>query len=118
MIDEKKLEEAAKAYFEAAYGDLRPDTFLMKSFKQGAHWAIQEFLKDLWHPVEEEPIHGKGIILLGDRNTVIKFDHWHGCYISEKKPYIRGWEDFIKEYSVIKRWCYTDDLLPKEGGEQ
>ena len=46
-------------------------------FKEGAKWAINEFLKDLWHPMQEEPkLVGEEIIietfLEGKRNTMVQ----------------------------------------------
>ena len=32
---------------------LKPE--LETAFETGAHWAINEFLKDLWHPASKEP---------------------------------------------------------------
>ena len=55
MIDNKKIEEATKqsseksyisGYFQACYKD---------AFTEGAKWAINELLKNLWHPASEIP---------------------------------------------------------------
>lgn len=72
MIDDKKIEEAANLhrfeliasmhgstlgtpmqYFEEV---VDAETDLIKySFITGAKWAINEFIKNLWHPASEEP---------------------------------------------------------------
>lgn len=56
MIDDKKIEEAKEAFISdkkilgvVAMNDLAC------GFKEGAKWAINEFLKDLWHPNTKEP---------------------------------------------------------------
>ncbi len=55
MIDDKKkIEEAA---FDFNDGELMSDKFIRAAFICGAKWAINEFLKDLWHHAEEEPNH-------------------------------------------------------------
>ena len=70
MID-KKLEEAARGAADLYEQDLPmmsydEDTevdgqhhfcqeFGAELFKDGAKWAINEFLKDLWHPASEKP---------------------------------------------------------------
>lgn len=57
MIDDKEIDIAARAQAlskhinETAYFQLRS----IEDFKDGARWAINEFLKNLWHPAEEEP---------------------------------------------------------------
>ena len=50
MIDDKKIDIAARAQVlskhinETSYFQLRS----IEDFKNGARWAINEFLKDLW----------------------------------------------------------------------
>lgn len=83
MIDEKKIEEAAAYYAEVntirvedQMGDLITDTEeLSEAYKEGAHWAINEFLRDLWHPNTEEPDKSKSdIITLGfDNDAYLQF---------------------------------------------
>ena len=50
MIDDKKIKSAAQGYCDATYGTLDEHPLIAEAFKQGAKWAIDEFLKDLWHP--------------------------------------------------------------------
>lgn len=70
----------------------------------------EEFLKDLWHPYNEEPRNDSNIVCQDcDR------DIYNKQYI--KEDYEEGWRDFVCFYSVWK-WAYQDDLLPKEGGKQ
>ena len=45
VLDNKKIEEAA----------INKCGFISSEFYSGAKWAINEFLKDLWHPASEEP---------------------------------------------------------------
>lgn len=54
MIDEKEIEEAAIENSEKL-SDGKHYRDLVVGFKAGAKWAINEFLKGLWHPNTEEP---------------------------------------------------------------
>ena len=45
VLDNKKIEEAA----------INKCGFISSEFCSGAKWAINESLKDLWHPASEEP---------------------------------------------------------------
>lgn len=96
MIDDKKIENAAFEYGEGIG---------FEAFIDGAKWAIDEFLKDLWHPVSEKP----------RRNTTylvqIKDCIFETFYDSAE------WKIFVKGCNIT-RWLYIDDLLPKKGGKQ
>lgn len=125
MIDEKKIEEAANLcrfeviasmhnpyqYFEEEV-DAQTD-LIENSFISGAKWAINEFLKDLWHPNTEEPDKSKsGIITLGFDND---------AYLQFKESIL--WNEESWRHSIsrcqINKWAYLSDILPKqEGGEQ
>lgn len=114
MIDAYKIEEATKDYINKNnyFAKYEEETCVDIEFayKAGAHWAINESLKDLWHPYNEEPRNGSNIVYQNcDRDIHNK------QYV--KEDYKEGWSDFVCFYSVWK-WAYQDDLLPKEGGEQ
>ena len=104
MIDEKKIEEAAYNYSQDNCGySYNMDKLF--AFQAGAHWAIQEFLKELWHDVSEVPKETNYIAQYYDGDF---FDVFQNNF---------EWEQFVKEIGIT-RWCYIDDLLPKQkGGE-
>ena len=79
-------------------------------FKDGAKWAINEFLKDLWHPVSEEPEENKKL-LVQYTNYMVEDDY----EIDMNIPHV-SWRYFVTTYN-FKKWCYIEDLLPK-GGEK
>lgn len=118
MID-KKIEEAASVYGTSnGYSVIGPDgrmslkPELETAFEAGAHWAINEFLKNLWHQNTEEPDKSKSdIITLGfDDNAYVQFKEsilWNG----------ESWRHSISRCQIIK-WAYLSDILPKEGGDQ
>ena len=134
MLNEKKIEEAARKRLYAFRKD-NPDGYsssiidiesdCLDNFKAGAHWAIQEFLKDLWHDASEEPkCKDKGILI---RHEVLD-NMAIGDYHIEYDSFILGnvfenqddWEEFKDTgYDCVESWLYLDDLLPKQkGGEE
>ena len=105
MIDNKKIEEAAKqsskesyisGYFQACYKD---------AFIDGAKWMQEEFLKNLWHPADEMPNENNEVICVDKDSRTITYNG------------IANWFAFCRTHDVT-HWLYVDDLLPKEGGEQ
>lgn len=96
MIDDKKIEEAAA----------NKCGFISSEFYSGAKWMQEEFLKDLWHSIEEKP----------EKEKV--FLYQSSCYgfglnqISDTKDW-----NYIIKYQKAIQWLYIDDLLPKEGDE-
>lgn len=129
MIDDKKIEEAAQGAADLYEQDLpimsyNEDTevdgqhhfcqeFGAELFKDGAKWAINEFLKNLWHPASEAPREFAEVLAEAKITESIK------TYISFKRndALFKNW-DAYSSGANITRWLYIDDLLPKEGGEQ
>ena len=128
MIDDKKIEEAADKHIETEYarynsGEVEEEMICLRgkdSFKEGAKWAINEFLKDLVHPASEVPRNDYGKVLafskevgfgkLYDMNDMLdKTD----CY-----TYQDMWKKEIKAYRLTD-WIFVDELfdLITKGGE-
>ena len=129
MIDDKKIEEAANLHrFEviaSRHGSIlgnpmqcfeeviHAETDLIEdSFTTGAKWAINEFLKDLWHPASEEPREFAEVI------AEAKITESINTYLSFKRDdaLFKNWAAYSSGAN-ISRWLYVDDLLPKKGGE-
>ncbi len=113
MIDDKKIEDAARYYCNNRYPASQDAPFIAEGFRHGAKWAINEFLKDLWHPNTEEPDKSKSdIITLGFDND---------AYLEFKESILwneESWRHSISRCQIIK-WAYLSDILPKqEGGKQ
>lgn len=118
MIDNKKIEEAANKHIETEYarynsGEVEEEMICLKgkdSFKEGAKWAINEFLKDLWHDVDEMPKRAKAFIFeCGDYSM-----NYHVGMMFNPNDYKKN-----AEIWHMNRWCYLEDILPKQkGGEQ
>lgn len=122
MKDNKKIEEAAIGAADLYEQDLPmmsydEDTevdgqhhfcqeFGSELFKDGAKWAINEFLKDLWHPVSEEPEENKKL-LVQYTNYMVEDDY----EIDMNSPHV-PWRYLVTTYN-LKKWCYIEDLLPK-----
>ena len=107
MIDDKKIEEAAKHHIEISFISEYWQAWYKYAFTDGAEWAIHESLKDLWHPASEKP--KKGRVFLYKTmfegygiNQIIDGNEWK----------------YIIKYQKATQWLYIDDLLPKEGGNQ
>jgi hypothetical protein len=100
MIDKKKIEEAANKICD--YGSIYDSEYRIDGFKKGANWAINEFLKSLWHPASEEP-KDKSAILLRYTGSMFK-------WTSLDEVDADDWKQTVKELSIT-RWLYIDDLL-------
>ena len=111
MIDDKKIEDAARYYCNNRYPASQDAPFIAEGFRHGAKWAINEFLKDLWHPNTDEPDKSKSdIITLGFDND---------AYLQFKESILwneESWRHSISRCQIIKL-AYLSDILPKEGGE-
>ena len=111
MIDNKKIEDAAKQHSEESYISDYFQTCYKDAFMEGAKWAINEFLKDLWHPASEIPCEGKYLVVEYNITDTIK------DYLSFKRleGYLGwNWIPYCKSANVTQ-WLYVDDLLPKKG---
>ena len=106
MIDKNKIKSAAQGYCDATYGTLNINPFIAEAFRKGANWAINEFLKDLWHQKDEEP---EGY----DEWILLNYSALNYYSLSQVK-YFKSWKEFV-ERSPIENWLYLDDLFSKEG---
>lgn len=107
MIDDKKIEEAARYYCNNRYPASQDAPFIAEGFRHGAKWAINEFLKNLFHPAKDIPEEGRPVLVA----------YTHGGYSIEYwKAY--NFSGQVNHWTLdITQWIYVDDLLPKEGGE-
>ena len=116
MIDDKKIESAANKHIETEYarynsGEVEEEMICLMgkdSFKEGAKWAINEFLNDLLHPAEEIPEQERPVLVVY-KHGGYSIVYWEAYNISGQVNY---WT------LDITQWLYVDELFPKEGGEQ
>lgn len=108
MIDDKKIEEAARYYYNNRYPTSQDAPFIAEGFRHGAKWAINEFLKNLWHSTNEVPEIGRVIIM-------------ENYYPDGRIEFPSNWRKSTSHNPIegnTQKWLYVDDLFPKEGGEQ
>lgn len=129
MIDEKKIEEAAEdiyeEYFSGNYdytiseedhSPLFEGANVIHAVKLGAQWAQKEFVKSLWHDASEEPQEHSDIVYIDDKGNVwSEYDYYADNY---DDAFHKGWQSFINTGMPVIKWCYLDDILPKEGGKE
>lgn len=124
VLDDKKIEEAARGAADLYEQDLPmmsydEDTevdgqhhfcqeFGAELFKDGAKWMKEELLKSLWHPASEEP--KEEVPLLCYRK------HKFLPFMVDKHSDVYDWNALAYNFDITK-WLYIDDLLPKKGDE-
>ena len=122
MIDDKKIEAAKEEIYEDRFllngeeivfdNDAKEEMFYKEDIKEaiglGAKWAINEFLKNLWHQKDEEP---EGY----DECILLHYSASNYYSLSQVKCF-KSWKEFV-ERAPIENWLYIDDLFQKEGGE-
>lgn len=118
IIDSKKIEEAALSYCAKCSDITNRNVNLDKDgcvdlhngFIDGAKWAINEFLKDLWHDSKKEPEDNRNILIEHKCGNLCPNLYYHtedyDCYYDDP------WDVKVR-ISNITRWFYIDDLLPK-----
>lgn len=122
MIDDKKIEAAKEEIYEDRFllngeeivfnNDEKEEMFYEGDIKEaiglGAKWAINEFLKNLWHPASEAPKRRCNYLLLHYK------DKEEECFEADVVD-TKAWDCYIK--GSLVEYINIDDLFPK-GGEQ
>lgn len=137
MIDNKKIEQAAQEAADLYEQDLptmsyNEDTevdgqhhfcqeFGAELFKDGAKWAINEFLKDLFHAACEVPWNDNGKVLSFSREIGYRKLYDMNAMLDKTtcNTYKEMWEKEIKAYRWSD-WIYVDELfgLITKGGKK
>lgn len=123
MIDDKEIDIAARAqvlskhFNETAYFQLRS----IEDFTDGAHWVINEFLKDSVHPASEVPRNDNGKVLAFSKvNSNIKLYDMNAM-LNETccDTYQEMWEEQVKLYR-LSDYIFVEELfeLITKGCEQ
>ena len=113
MIDNKKIEEAALGYCAKCSDianrniDLDEDECvdLHNGFIDGAKWAINEFIKDLWHTANEKPKRRFNYLLLHYK------DEEEECFEADVVD-TKAWDLYIK--GSLVEYINIDDLFVKK----
>lgn len=111
MIDDKKIEDAARYYCNNRYPASQDAPFIAEGFRHGAKWAINEFLKDLWHAIDENP--------KKYHKCLVEVVYHRPLNMTDEIDYVTshltnfGWDEssFKRGDYTIKRWIYIDNLL-------
>ena len=112
MINNKKIEDAAKQHSEESYISGYFQACYKDAFIDSAKWMQEEFLKDLWHPASEKPVPVMGC----NNGVLVELNETKKPITLWKREYL--YENISKHGNrFISRWLYIDDLFQKEGGE-
>lgn len=137
VFDDKKIEEAARGAADLYEQDLPmmsydEDTevdgqhhfcqeFGAELFKDGAKWAINELLKDMFHPASEVPRNDNGKVLafskeFGNRKLYDMNDELDKTTCN---TYQEMWEEQVNIFH-LSDWIFIDELfdLITKGGKQ
>ena len=103
MINDKKIEDAAKQHSEESYISGYFQACYKDAFMDGAKWAINKFIKNLWHPVSEEPKNLEYIVF-----TTTMFGE---VYLFIKQvDNTQDWKTIVETHG-IEQWIYRDDIV-------
>lgn len=112
MIDDKKIEEAIEDYVKySSVEDEYPGTE-GKAFKAGAEWAINEFLKDLFHPASEVPRNDNGMVLAFSKVFGNRKLYNMNAMLDETtcNTYQEMWEEQVYMFQ-LSDWIFVDELF-------
>lgn len=133
MIDDKKIEAAKEEIYEDRFllngeeivfnNDEKEEMFYEGDIKEaiglGAKWAINEFLKDLWHDGEETPKEKNKYVLMWFESYYVDVkeldtEEYYELSHTGKDGFDENtWEMFCNEAGWCSKWLYIDDLFSK-----
>ncbi len=121
MIDDKKIETAARRYSEVTDCDKEEALLIEEGFKEGAEWTINELLKDLSHPASEVPRNDNGKVLAFSKELGNRKLYNMNAMLDETtcNTYQEMWEVEVKAYRLTN-WIFVEELFDMimKGGEQ
>ena len=115
MINNKKIEEAAKQHSEESYISGYFQACYKDAFIEGTKGMQEEFLKNLWHPANKEPKENFDLVYINNTKEFREISSYNSDRFDDL--FGKGWEAACRMFGIYK-WTYKDNLLPKEGGEQ
>lgn len=128
MIDDKKIEAAANKHIETEYarynnGEVEEEMICLRgkdSFKAGAKWMQEEFLKGLFHPASEVPRNDNGKVLAFSKEIGYRklYDMNDELDKTTCDTYKEMWEELVNIFH-LSDWIFVDELfdLITKGGE-
>ena len=134
MIDDKKIEAAIEEIYEDRFllngeevvfdNDAKEEMFYKEDIKEaiglGAKWAINELLKDLFHPSSEVPRNDNGKVLALSKEYGYRklYDMNDELDKTTCDTYQQMWEEQVNIFK-LSDWIFVDELfdLITKGGE-
>lgn len=126
MIDDKKIESAKEEIYEDRFllngedvifdNDTKEEMFYKEDIKKaiglGAKWAINEFIRDLWHPASEVPRNDNGKILAFSKEIGHRKLYDMNAMLDEIDcgEYQEMWEFEVKVYRWTN-WIFVEELF-------
>lgn len=139
MIDDKKIEEAANLHRFELIASMHGSTLgtpmqcfeevvdtetdlIENSFITGAKWAINEFLKDLFHPASEVPRNDNGKVLAFSKVFCNRKLYDMNAMLDKTtcNTYQEMWEEQVYMFH-LSDWIFVDelfDLITKGGSNE
>ena len=126
MIDEKKIEAAKEEIYEDRFllngeeivfdNDATEEMFYKDDIKEaiglGAKWAINEFIKELFHPASEVPRNDNGKVLAFSKEFGNRKLYNMNAMLDETicNTYKEMWEEQVYMFK-FSDWIFVDELL-------
>ena len=126
MIDEKKIEAAIEEIYEDRFllngeevvfdNDAKEEMFYKEDIKEaiglGANWAINELLKDLFHPSSEVPRNDNGKVLAFSKEYGYRklYDMNDELDKTTCDTYQQMWEEQVNIFK-LSDWIFVDELF-------
>lgn len=121
MIDNKKIEEAAKQHAEGAFISGYWQACYKEGFMGCAKWMQEELLKDLLHPASEVPRNDNGKILAFSKERGYRKLYDMNAMLDKTtcNTYQEMWEVEVNAY-CLTNWIFVEELFDMimKGGEQ
>ena len=120
MIDDMKIEEAARYYCNNRYPASQNAPFIAEGFRHGAKWAINEFLNGLFHTASEVPRNDNGKVLAFSKEYGYRklYDMNDELDKTTCDTYQQMWKEQVNIFK-LSDWIFVDELfdLVTKGGE-
>ena len=112
MIDDKKIEEAARYYCNNRYPASQDAPFIAEGFRLGAKWGINELLKDLFHPASEVPRNDNGKVIAFSKEFGYRklYDMNDKLDKTTCDTYQQMWEEQVNIFK-LSDWIFVDELF-------
>ena len=114
MIDDNKIEEAAvkSANYLKGICDFTVINAFEEGFKEGAKWAVNEFIKELFHPASEVPRNDNGKVLAFSKEFGNRKLYNMNAMLDETicNTYKEMWEEQVYMFK-FSDWIFVDELL-------